>query len=123
MTDPPLSGAHGRSIRFGESIERNDEMTVHYGLLALLEAQPGKGGELAAFLEAGRALAAAETETITWYAFKIADTTYGIFDTFATEDGRQAHLNGQIPIELGKVAADLLAKDPDIQPIDILAVK
>jgi quinol monooxygenase YgiN len=98
-------------------------MSIHYGLLALLEAKPGKGDELAAFLEAGRALAAAEPGTVTWYAFKVSDTTYGIFDTFAAEDGRQAHLNGQIPIELGKVATDLLAKDPDIQPIDIVAVK
>ncbi len=98
-------------------------MSLNYGLLALLEAKPGKGDELAAFLDAGRALAAAETETVTWYAFKVSDSTYGIFDTFATEGGRQAHLNGQIPAELGKVADDLLAKDPDIRPIDIIAVK
>jgi hypothetical protein len=98
-------------------------MTVNRGFLALLEAKPGKGGDLAAFLEAGRQLAAAETGTVTWYAFKLSDTTYGIFDTFGTEDDRQAHLSGQIPIELGKVADDLLAKAPDIRPIDILAVK
>ena len=98
-------------------------MSVKYGLLALLEAKPGKGAELAAFLEAGRALAVAEPETVTWYAFKLGDTTYGIFDTFETEEGRQAHLNGQIPAELGKVADDLLATDPDIRPIDILAAK
>lgn len=98
-------------------------MSLNYGILALLEAKPGKGNELAAFLDAGRALAVAETETITWYAFKVSDTTYGIFDTFANEDGRRAHLNGQIPVELGKVADDLLAKDPDIRPVDIVAVK
>ena len=98
-------------------------MTLNYGLLALLEAKPGKGDDLAAFLQAGRALAVAETGTVTWYAFKMSDTMYGIFDTFAAEDGRQAHLNGQIPVELGKVADDLLAKDPDIRPVDIVAVK
>jgi quinol monooxygenase YgiN len=98
-------------------------MSVSYGLLATLEAKPGKGADLAAFLEAGRALAAAETGTVTWYAFKMSDTTYGIFDTFEAEDGRQAHLDGQVPVELGKVADDLLAKDPDIRPIDIIAVK
>jgi quinol monooxygenase YgiN len=98
-------------------------MTIDRGLLALLEAKPGKGEELAAFLKQGRELAAAESGTVTWYAFKLSDTTYGIFDTFADEDGRQAHLNGQIPAALGQVAPDLLAQDPDIRLSDILAVK
>ena len=98
-------------------------MTVTLGLLATLEAKPGKGDELAAFLEQGRALADAEAGTVTWYAFKISDTTYGIFDSFNDEEGRQAHLNGQIPEALGKVGPDLLAADPDIRPVDILAVK
>lgn len=97
-------------------------MSVTCGLLALLEAKPGKGDELGAFLEAGRALAAAEEGTVTWYAFKINDTKYGIFDTFGDEDGRQAHLNGQIPAALGSVADDLLASAPDIRPVDIVAV-
>jgi hypothetical protein len=98
-------------------------MTVKHGLLAILEAKPGRGEDLGAFLEAGRALAAAEPETITWYAFKITDTAYGIFDTFDTEDGRQAHLEGEIPTALGQVAPDLLAQDPDIRTVDIVAVK
>jgi quinol monooxygenase YgiN len=98
-------------------------MNVTLGLLALLEAKPGKGAELAAFLEAGRALASAEPGTVTWYAFKISDTQYGIFDSFVTEADRQAHLNGEIPTALGQVAPDLLAKAPDIRPVDVLAVK
>ena len=72
-------------------------MTVKFGLLALLEANPEKGAELAAFLEGGRLIAAAEEGTVTWYAFKISDTSYGIFDTFESEDARHAHLNGEIP--------------------------
>ena len=98
-------------------------MTVRLGILALLEAKPDKGSELASFLESGRALAAAEEGTVTWYAFKISETTYGIFDTFETEDARQAHLNGEIPKALAQVGPDLLAQDPDIRPVDILAVK
>ena len=98
-------------------------MAVDRGLLALLEAKPGKGEELAHFLRPGRELAAAESGTVTWYAFKISDTTYGIFDTFEGEDDRQAHLNGQIPAALGQVGPDLLAADPDIRTIDVLAVK
>ncbi|MCY7400420.1 MAG: hypothetical protein LH477_05585 [Nocardioides sp.] len=60
---------------------------------------------------------------MTWYAFKISDTTYGIFDTFEGEEGRQAHLDGQIPAALGQVGPDLLASDPDIKTVDVIAVK
>ena len=98
-------------------------MTVTLGLLAQLEAKPGKGAELAAFLESGRELAVAEQGTVTWYAFKLNDTTFGIFDTFETEDARQAHIDGEIPKALATVGPELLASDPDIRTIDILAVK
>ena len=98
-------------------------MTVTLGILALLEAKAGMGDELAAFLKAGRDLAVAEQGTVTWYAFKISDTSYGIFDTFATDDARTAHINGQIPAALTQVSADLLAREPDIRPVNVLAVK
>jgi quinol monooxygenase YgiN len=98
-------------------------MTAKLGLLALLEAKPEKGGELAAFLEAGRSIAAAEQGTVTWYAFKISDTSYGIFDTFESEDARDAHLNGEIPRALAQVGADLLARAPEIRTVDVIAVK
>ena len=98
-------------------------MSVDRGLLALLEAKPGKGDELGAFLKQGRELAAAEGGTVTWYAFKVSDTAYGIFDTFEDEEGRQAHLNGQIPAALAEVGPDLLAADPDIRTVDVLALK
>ena len=98
-------------------------MTVRIGVLALLEAKPDKASELAAFLEGGRALAAAEPGTVTWYAFKISETSYGIFDTFESEDARQAHLNGAIPEALAQVGPDLLAGDPDIRTVDVIAVK
>jgi quinol monooxygenase YgiN len=98
-------------------------MAVKFGLLARLEAKPGKGEALGEFLEGGRALAVAEEGTVTWYAFKLDDTHYGIFDTFETEDARQAHINGEIPKALTQVADELLASEPDIQPIDVIAVK
>ena len=98
-------------------------MSVKFGVLALLEAKPEKGGELGGFLEQGRALAVAEAGTVTWYAFKVSETTYGIFDTFEDEDGREAHLNGEIPKALASVAPELLASEPDIRTVEIVAVK
>ena len=98
-------------------------MTVTLGILALLEAQPGKGRELAEFLKKARELAVAEEGTASWYAFKISDTTYGVFDTSETDEARQTHLGGGIPVALGQVAADLLASDPHIRPVDIVAVE
>ena len=98
-------------------------MTLRFGLLAVLEARPGKAAELGAFLESGRAIAAAEQGTVTWYAFKIDATTFGIFDSFETEDARHAHLGGEIPRALAQVGPDLLARDPDIKTVDIIAVK
>ena len=98
-------------------------MSVKLGLVAFLEAKPDKAEELGAFLQQGRELAAAEEGTVTWYAFKLSDTTYGIFDTFEDEDSRQAHLNGEIPKALAVVAPELLASDPDIRTTDIIAVK
>ena len=98
-------------------------MTLTCVILALLEAKPGKGDELARFLEAGRAVAVAEQGTVTWYAFRVDQTTLGIFDTFETEDARQAHLDGEIPKALAAIAPDLLAADPDIRLVEIIAAK
>lgn len=98
-------------------------MIETYGILTLLEAKPGKGDDLNAFLKTCRAVVAGEAGTISWYAFKLSDTVYGIFETFITEEGRQAYLNGKIPAELGKIADVVLAKEPDIRQVDIAAVK
>jgi quinol monooxygenase YgiN len=98
-------------------------MGVKLGFLVTLEAKDGKGEELGEFLRAGREFAAAEEETVTWYAFRIDATHYGIFDTFASENGRQAHIAGPLAEALGKAAGELLASDPSIRPVDVIAVK
>lgn len=98
-------------------------MALELGLLALLEAKPGKEQEVWDFLNGGREIVANEPETRTWYAFRVSENTFGIFDTFENEAGRQAHLNGAIPAALGVHGPDLLAKDPDIKLIDLIAVK
>ena len=94
-----------------------------FALLARVEAKPGKEDVVAEFLKTALPLAQAEPDTVRWYALKINENTFGIFDTFETEDGRSAHLQGQIAAALMANAAALLAKDPVIEFVDLLAVK
>jgi quinol monooxygenase YgiN len=92
-------------------------------LLARVEAKPGKENEVLEFLKSALPLAQDEPETVRWYALKIGPSTFGIFDTFETEAGRQAHLNGQIAAALMVKASVLLAKDPIIELVELIAIK
>ena len=96
---------------------------VTVGLLVRLEAKPGKEHELAAFLRAGLPMAQAEPATVVWFAFQLGPTTFGIFDAFADDGGRAAHLSGQITIALTARAGELLARPPAIESTDVLAAK
>ena len=98
-------------------------MALTLGVLALVEAKPGKEAEVEAFLQNGRSIVEQEPGTVVWYAFRVNESTFGIFDAFADDEGRQAHLSGLIPAALGEVGPQLLAKDPDIRLVDVLAVK
>lgn len=94
-----------------------------FALLARVEAKPGKENDVLEFLKSALPLAEKEPGTIRWYALKIGPSTFGIFDTFETEEGRQAHLAGEIAAALMKNASMLLAKDPVIEQVELLAVK
>jgi len=98
-------------------------MMEKFALLARVEAKPGKENEVLNFLKSALPLAEAEPDTIRWYALKIGPSTFGIFDTFETEDGREAHLSGKIAEALMANASELLAKDPVIEKVDLLAIK
>src|SRR6266567_4036152 len=65
----------------------------------------------------------AEPKTVSWFAIKIGPSRYGIFDTFADDSGRDAHLNGKVAQALMEKAAELLAKSPSIEKIDVIASK
>jgi len=94
-----------------------------FALLARLEAKPGKEQELQEFLKSALPLAEAEPGTVRWYALQIGPATFGIFDTFEAEEGRQAHLDGDIAAALMANASKLLAKDPVIEKVSLLAIK
>lgn len=94
-----------------------------FALLARVEAKPGKEKEVFEFLKGALPLAQEESETIRWYALKLGPSTFGIFDTFETEEGREAHLTGKIAAALMANASTLLAKDPIIEKVELIAVK
>ncbi len=96
---------------------------VKKALFAKLKAKEGKEAELEAFLNGGLELAQDEPLTVNWYALKFDDSTFGIFDTFEGEEGRDAHLNGKIAAALMAKAEELLAESPSIEKVDLLAVK
>ena len=91
------------------------------GILATLQARPGKEAEVELFLQSAGPLVEAETGTTTWFAFKVAPATFGIFDTFKDEDDRNAHVNGEVAKALFARAEELFVAHPDIKPVDILA--
>ncbi|MEU3825002.1 antibiotic biosynthesis monooxygenase [Streptomyces sp. SID486] len=93
------------------------------GLLATIEARPEYADQVAALLRDALQLARQEDHTVTWFAFRQGATTFGVFDTFDDEEGRQAHLGGRIAAALSEAAGNLLSEAPDIRPVDLLAVK
>ena len=97
--------------------------TVSVGLWVRLQAQAGREAELDALLRGAAPLAQAEPATIVWFAVRLGPSTFGIFDAFADEAGRDAHLAGRIAAALGEHASTLLAGPPVIEGIDVLAAK
>jgi quinol monooxygenase YgiN len=88
-----------------------------------LKARPVKEADVEEFLRSAGPLVAAETGTTAWFAFKVASVTFGIFDTFEDENGRSAHVNGEIAKALFAHAEELFVSHPDIKPVDIVAEK
>jgi len=96
---------------------------VTVALLVRLEAKPGKEAEVERFLRAGLPLVQDEPATTAWFAIRLGSSTFGIFDAFPNEAGRQAHLAGKVAAALMAKAPELLAKPPVIEKVDVLAAK
>jgi quinol monooxygenase YgiN len=104
--------------------ERGEELSmVKVGLLARLVAKAGKEREVAEFLAGALPLAEQETKTVFWFAIRLSEREFGIFDAFADDTGRSAHLEGPIAAALMARASELLAEPPRIDRIDVLAAK
>jgi quinol monooxygenase YgiN len=93
------------------------------GILVTLQARPGKEREVEEFLSLATSLVAAEVGTTAWFAFKIGPATFGIFDTFGNEEGRRAHVNGEVAKALFGRAEELFVTHPQVQMVDIVGEK
>jgi len=97
---------------------------VKKAIFAKLEAKPGKEKDVETLLKKGLEIVQAEEpDTVTWYALKLGPSTYGIFDTFTDDAGRQAHLNGKVAAALMEEAPNLLAKAPQIDMVEVIVSK
>jgi len=92
-------------------------------LLVMLEARPGKEDDVAEFLAGALPLVQAEPDTTAWFGIRLGPTTFGIFDAFPDDEGRQAHLSGKVAEALMANADDLFSSPPDIKQVDVLADK
>ncbi|MDF3300540.1 putative quinol monooxygenase [Streptomyces tropicalis] len=96
---------------------------MRIGLLARIEARPEHADAVAAMLRDAAQLAEQEQHTVAWFAFRQDETTFGVFDTFADEEGRQEHLRGRIAEALMGAAETMLSSPPVITPVDLLGSK
>jgi quinol monooxygenase YgiN len=96
---------------------------VKVALYVRLDAKPGKENDVENFLRGGLAIVEQEPATIAWFAIRMGPSTFGIFDAFPDDAGRQAHLSGKVAAALMAKAPELLAKAPVIEKIDVVAAK
>ncbi|AVD90976.1 antibiotic biosynthesis monooxygenase [Pseudomonas sp. SWI36] len=96
---------------------------VKVALFVRLEAKPGKEKDVESFLLGGLPLVEEEPATTAWFRIRLGPSTFGIFDAFPDEAGRQAHLSGKVAAALMANAAELFAEPPSIEKVDVLAAK
>jgi quinol monooxygenase YgiN len=96
---------------------------VKTALFVRLEAKPGKEKEIADFLRSALPLVNAEPATTVWFGIQLGPSTFGIFDAFPDEAGRQAHLTGKVAAALMAKASELFSQPPSIEKVDVLAEK
>jgi len=96
---------------------------VKVALFVRLKAKPGKEKDVESFLLGGLRLVEEEPATTAWFGIRLGPSTFGIFDAFPDEAGRQAHLSGKVAAALMANAAELFAEPPSIEKVDVLAAK
>lgn len=106
-----------------QKIQQGETDMVKTALIVRLEAKPGKEKEVESFLKGGLPLVEEEPATVAWFGIRLGPTTFGIFDAFPDEAGRQAHLTGKVAAALKEKASELFSQPPTIERVDVLAAK
>ncbi|MCD0484184.1 antibiotic biosynthesis monooxygenase [Streptacidiphilus sp. ASG 303] len=94
-----------------------------YGFFVEFEAKPGKEDDVARFLEEAKAIVDDEPGTLAWFAFRLGDSSFRIFDAFETEEERETHLQGGVRTAIEERGGELFAAPPTITPVGIIASK
>jgi quinol monooxygenase YgiN len=103
--------------------DRGERIVVSVALYVRLEAKPGREAEVRDFVAGALPIVEGEPGTTAWFGLQMGPSTFGIFDAFPDEAGREAHLAGQVAAALMEKAPELLAAAPEIHKIDVLAAK
>lgn len=96
--------------------------SVTKSVLVRIEAKPGREQEVEDFLTGALPLALEEPATTAWFAIKLGPSTFGIFDAFPDDSGRDAHLDGPIAAALMQHVGDLY-ESPTLEKPDVIASK
>lgn len=120
---PPPLGPSSHAVYVAGVVTDGGAVMVTVALFVRLEAKPGREAEVESFLRGGLPLVQEEPATTAWFGIRLGPSTFGIFDAFPNEAGRQAHLSGKVAAALMAKASELFAKPPVIEKVDVLAAK
>jgi quinol monooxygenase YgiN len=91
------------------------------GSLVGFKARSGKEADWERYLKEALIAIQEAPGTTAWFAFRLDSSTFGVFDTFSDEEGRQAHfLAGAGRTEK---ASDLLEIPPVVEKVDVFAAR
>ena len=115
--------AANNNVSQNSNVSEKEQQMVNVGLFVRLQAKPGKEGDLESFVRSGLPMVQKEPATTAWFGVRLNPSTFGIFDAFPDDAGRQAHLTGELAKALGAKAGDMLAQPPSIENLDVLVAK
>ena len=95
---------------------------VSKAVLVRLEARPGREDDVRDFLRQGLSIVEGEPKTVRWFGVQFGPSSFGIFDAFPDDDGRQTHLSGEVAKAIEENTGELF-ESPMIEQLDVVAEK
>jgi quinol monooxygenase YgiN len=103
--------------------EKRREHMVTVGYLIRYEAKPGKEAEIERDLKAALSAIQEEPATTAWFALRLGPSTFGVFDAFPDEEGRQAHFHARVARLRERASSQFVEGSLVMEKVDILAAK